>query len=92
MDQSQRNDIPAQAASPEADYRLRIFTPSGELPFAGHPTLGSCHVWLNAGNSARQDHIVQECGVGLVRIKRDGNRLAFAARRCGGRAQSKLTC
>lgn len=68
-----------KSASPEADYRLRIFTPSGELPFAGHPTLGSCHVWLNAGNSARQDHVVQECGVGLVRIKRDGNRLAFAA-------------
>jgi len=65
--------------SRDADYRLRIFTPSGELPFAGHPTLGSCHVWLNAGNSAKRDHVVQECGVGLVRIKRDGNRLAFAA-------------
>lgn len=65
--------------SPDADYRLRIFTPSGELPFAGHPTLGSCHVWLNAGNSAKQTHVVQECGVGLVRIRRDGNRLAFAA-------------
>jgi len=64
---------------PEADYRLRIFTPSGELPFAGHPTLGSCHIWLNTGNSAKRDHVVQECGVGLVRIKRDGNRLAFAA-------------
>ena len=65
--------------SPEADYRLRIFTPSGELPFAGHPTLGSCHVWLSTGNKAKQAHIVQECAVGLVRIKRDGNRLAFAA-------------
>jgi NOL1/NOP2/fmu family ribosome biogenesis protein len=47
---------------------------------------------LSTGNSARQDHIVQECGVGLVRIKRDGNRLAFAARLCAGPAQSKLTC
>ncbi len=64
---------------PEADYRLRIFTPSGELPFAGHPTLGSCHVWLSLGNTARQAHVVQECGAGLVKIRRDGNRLAFAA-------------
>ncbi|CAN5183067.1 PhzF family phenazine biosynthesis protein [soil metagenome] len=64
---------------PEADYCLRIFTPSGELPFAGHPTLGSCHVWLNAGHRAKQAYVVQECGVGLVKIKRDGARLAFAA-------------
>jgi PhzF family phenazine biosynthesis protein len=64
---------------PEADYRLRIFTPSGELPFAGHPTLGSCHVWLNAGHRPKQAYVVQECGAGLVRIKRDGSRLAFAA-------------
>ena len=63
----------------DADYRLRIFTPSGELPFAGHPTLGSCHVWLSLGNTARQTHVVQECGAGLVKIRRDGNRLAFAA-------------
>jgi PhzF family phenazine biosynthesis protein len=62
-----------------ADYRLRIFTPSGELPFAGHPTLGSCHVWLSLGHTPRQSHIVQECGAGLIRIKRDTNRLAFAA-------------
>jgi PhzF family phenazine biosynthesis protein len=66
-------------ASPEADYRVRIFTPGGELPFAGHPTLGSCHVWLKAGGVSRvPDTVVQECAVGLVRIRR-GDRLAFAA-------------
>jgi PhzF family phenazine biosynthesis protein len=64
---------------PAADYRLRIFTPNGELPFAGHPTLGSCHAWLEAGGRPRAGEIVQECGVGLVRIRRDGSRLAFAA-------------
>jgi PhzF family phenazine biosynthesis protein len=63
-----------------ADYRVRIFTPSGELPFAGHPTLGTCHAWLSAGgNPRRADEIVQECAVGLVRVRRDGERLAFAA-------------
>jgi len=55
-----------------ADYRVRIFTPGGELPFAGHPTLGSCHAWLQAGGVPRGEHVVQECGVGLVKIKRDG--------------------
>jgi PhzF family phenazine biosynthesis protein len=66
--------------SPEADYRVRIFTPGGELPFAGHPTLGSCHAWLEAGGRSRERNVVvQECGVGLVRIRRDGQRLAFAA-------------
>ena len=64
---------------PHADYRVRIFTPERELPFAGHPTLGSCHAWLATGGAPKQDHIVQECGVGLVRIRRDGKRLAFAA-------------
>jgi PhzF family phenazine biosynthesis protein len=65
---------------PAADYRVRIFTPGGELPFAGHPTLGSAHAWLAAGGDARQPGVVvQECGVGLVRVKRDGVRLAFAA-------------
>jgi len=65
---------------PEADYRVRIFTPGGELPFAGHPTLGSCHAWLMADGIAKaRDYIVQECGIGLVRIRRDGSRLAFAA-------------
>jgi PhzF family phenazine biosynthesis protein len=70
--------LPPQA--PEADYRVRIFTPAGELPFAGHPTLGSCHAWLAAGGKSRNDGVVvQECGVGLVRIRRDGPRLEFAA-------------
>ncbi|MCK9688808.1 PhzF family phenazine biosynthesis protein [Scleromatobacter humisilvae] len=65
--------------NPEADYRVRIFTPGGELPFAGHPTLGSCHVWLAAGGTPRHaDTIVQECEIGLVPLRR-GARLAFAA-------------
>ena len=63
----------------QADYRVRIFTPGGELPFAGHPTLGSCHAWLAAGGTPRGAQIVQACGVGPVRIRRDGERLAFAA-------------
>jgi len=63
-----------------ADYRVRIFTPGGELPFAGHPTLGSCHAWLAAGGRPRQDgRVLQQCGVGLVTVRRDGARLAFAA-------------
>ncbi|PRZ41226.1 PhzF family phenazine biosynthesis protein [Antricoccus suffuscus] len=61
-----------------ADYRLRIFTPTGELPFAGHPTLGSAHAWLRNGGE-HSDYIVQECGAGLVRIKQYADRLAFAA-------------
>lgn len=66
--------------SRDADYRLRIFTPGGELPFAGHPTVGSCHAWLEAGGQPRGgEFIVQECGVGLVRLQRAGTRLAFAA-------------
>ncbi len=63
-----------------ADYRLRIFTPGGELPFAGHPTLGSCHAWLSAGGRpARDGAIVQECGVGPVVLRRGGHVLQFAA-------------
>jgi PhzF family phenazine biosynthesis protein len=63
-----------------ADYRVRIFTPGGELPFAGHPTLGSCHSWLQAGGKPRRsDLIVQECKQGLVSLRRQGERLAFAA-------------
>jgi PhzF family phenazine biosynthesis protein len=69
----------SKPAAPDADYRVRIFTPQQELPFAGHPTLGSCHVWLGAGNAPKRERIVQECGAGLVQIKRDGERLAFAA-------------
>jgi PhzF family phenazine biosynthesis protein len=66
--------------SPEADYRVRIFTPSLELPFAGHPTLGTCHAWLETGGSPRADGvIVQECGAGLVPIRRADAGLAFAA-------------
>jgi len=65
---------------PQADYRLRIFTPGGELPFAGHPTLGSCHAWLEAGGQPHATpYVVQQCGVGLVRLRREPDRLAFAA-------------
>src|SRR5688572_15742084 len=80
--------------NPQADYRVRIFTPERELPFAGHPTLGSCHAWLATGAVPKRDHVVQECGVGLVRIRRDGERLAFAApplRRSGDVAPDMLT-
>ncbi|WP_219461906.1 PhzF family phenazine biosynthesis protein [Nonomuraea rhizosphaerae] len=65
---------------PGADYRVRIFTPSTELPFAGHPTIGSCHAWLEAGNVPKeQDTIVQECAAGLVTLRRIEAGLAFAA-------------
>jgi PhzF family phenazine biosynthesis protein len=80
---------------PGADYRVRIFTPGGELPFAGHPTLGSCAAWLAAGGQPRATgEVVQECGVGLVRIRRDGARLAFAApplRRTGPLEEALVT-
>lgn len=62
-----------------ADYRVRIFCPGRELPFAGHPTLGTCHAWLEAGGRPRGDHVVQQCGIGLVQLRRDGTRLTFAA-------------
>jgi PhzF family phenazine biosynthesis protein len=65
---------------PDADYRVRIFTASYEMPFAGHPTLGSCHAWLRSGALPKNaQEVVQECGVGLVRIRRTGQQLAFAA-------------
>jgi len=65
---------------PDADYRVRIFYPAGELPFAGHPTLGSCRAWLAAGGMAkRAGTVVQECGVGLVEVRVEGDRLAFKA-------------
>jgi PhzF family phenazine biosynthesis protein len=65
---------------PGADYCVRIWTPGGELPFAGHPTLGSCWCWLAAGGQPRDDGVVvQQCEVGQVRIRRSGQRLAFAA-------------
>jgi PhzF family phenazine biosynthesis protein len=66
--------------SEQADYRVRIFTPALELPFAGHPTLGSCHAWLEAGGKPRNgEFVVQQCKTGLVRIRREGGQLAFAA-------------
>jgi PhzF family phenazine biosynthesis protein len=65
---------------PNADYRVRIFTPSRELSFAGHPTLGSCHAWLSVGGrSTNAGVVVQQCGVGLVRIRQQDSRLEFAA-------------
>jgi PhzF family phenazine biosynthesis protein len=83
-----------QPADPRADYYVRIFTPFGELPFAGHPTLGSCHVWLAAGGKPRRTGtVVQECGVGLVEVRCDGPRLEFAApplRRTGALAPDLL--
>ena len=70
--------LPPSAA--EADYRVRIFTPSVELPFAGHPTLGTCHAWLEMGGAPKDaTAVVQECAAGLVRIRRGESRLAFAA-------------
>lgn len=68
-----------EPSTPEADYRVRIFTPKAELPFAGHPTLGTCHAWLAAGSQPRSDLIVQECGLGLIPVRRHAGRLAFAA-------------
>ncbi|CRZ16796.1 PhzF family phenazine biosynthesis protein [Mycolicibacterium neworleansense] len=66
--------------NPEADYRLRIFTPGSELPFAGHPTLGSAHAWLGQGNQPRREgHVVQECGAGLVEIRQRDAELYFQA-------------
>jgi PhzF family phenazine biosynthesis protein len=65
---------------PAADYRVRIFTPTQELPFAGHPTLGTCHAWLESGGTPRDaDVVVQECGAGLVNVRRTDEGLAFAA-------------
>ncbi|MCF5724153.1 PhzF family phenazine biosynthesis protein [Pseudomonas syringae] len=64
---------------PKADYRVRIFTTLKELPFAGHPTLGSCHAWLQAGGVPKGEEIIQECEIGLVRIRRQGAELAFIA-------------
>ncbi len=64
---------------PAADYRVRILTPTAELPFAGHPTLGSAHAWLAAGGVPQGEQVVQECAVGLVALRRVGDRLSFAA-------------
>jgi PhzF family phenazine biosynthesis protein len=69
------------ARHPDADYRVRIFTLDREMPFAGHPTLGTCHTWLESGEVPRHNtEVVQECGAGLVRVRRDHDGLlAFAA-------------
>ncbi len=79
---------------PGADYRLRIWTPGGELPFAGHPTLGSAHAWLEAGHApADPAGVVQQCGAGLVVVRR-GERLSFAGPpllRSGPLAPAELT-
>ncbi|MEV0145935.1 MULTISPECIES: PhzF family phenazine biosynthesis protein [unclassified Nonomuraea] len=65
---------------PAADYQVRIFTTTSELPFAGHPTLGTCHAWLAAGGTPKAaGEIVQECGAGLVRVRRTEDGLAFSA-------------
>jgi len=68
-----------EPTDPAADYRVRIFTPQRELPFAGHPTLGSCHVWLREGGLPKGGEVIQECGAGLVAIRAAGEELAFAA-------------
>jgi PhzF family phenazine biosynthesis protein len=66
--------------TPDADYRVRIFHPEAELPFAGHPTLGTCHAWLEAGGAPHDaSFVVQECAVGLVRVRREADVLSFAA-------------
>lgn len=83
------------APTDKADYRVRIFTPVTELPFAGHPTLGTCHAWLQSGGAPRSGEvIVQQCGVGLVSVRPDGDRLAFAApplRRSGAVEESLMS-
>ena len=79
---------------PAADYRVRIFTAAGELPFAGHPTLGSCHAWLRAGGQPRRRQLImQECEAGLIPVRRDDDQLAFRApplRRSGPVAPAHL--
>ena len=79
--------------APGADYHVRIFCPGRELPFAGHPTLGTCHAWLEAGGEPRSGTIVQQCGAGLVRIRRSGSVLSFAApplRRTGPLSETEV--
>lgn len=79
--------LPPTAEAAGADYQVRIFAPGYEMPFAGHPTLGSCHAWLQAGGVPRDpQQVVQQCKAGLVAIRRTphasapgGERLAFAA-------------
>jgi len=68
-----------QPDDPAADYRVRIFTPAEELPFAGHPTLGACHAWLRAGGQPKGPEIIQQCAAGLIGIRHGDGPLAFAA-------------
>jgi PhzF family phenazine biosynthesis protein len=82
-------------ANPAADYRVRFFTPTEELPFAGHPTLGSAYAWLIHGGTPRSEStIVQECEVGLIHVKRDAKLLSFAAPSLlrGGSVEESLVC
>ncbi len=80
LDQPLGNHVHAAAATQAADYLVRIFTPAEELPFAGYPTLGTCHAWLAGGGTpARDGVVVQECGAGLITIRNDKERLAFSA-------------
>jgi len=81
--------------NPAADYRVRFFTPTEELPFAGHPTLGTAYAWLIHGGIPRIEYsIVQECEVGLVNVNRHGNSLSFAAPSLlrGGPVEESLVC
>jgi PhzF family phenazine biosynthesis protein len=78
-----------------ADYRVRFFTPAEELPFAGHPTLGSAYAWLiHGGNPRSIGTIIQECKVGLINVHRDGNSLSFAAPSLlrGGSVEESMVC
>lgn len=75
-----------EVAAAGADYRVRIFCPGRELPFAGHPTLGTCHAWLSTGAKPKGEYVIQECGVGLIRIRRD----AVTSGKSGGSADARL--
>lgn len=69
-----------EPTDPSADYRVRIFTPGAELPFAGHPTIGTCHAWLEAGGTPKSEGtIIQECALGLIELRRTNGRISFAA-------------
>lgn len=72
-----------------ADYQVRIFTPALELPFAGHPTLGTCHAWLAAAGRQEQEEIVQQCAAGLVRLRRTPQGLPSPRRRSCARGRSR---
>ena len=95
LDEPVRDDLRAAADAPEADYRVRIFTPVAELPFAGHPTLGTCHAWLTRGGGppSSSETIVQECAAGLVAVRRrDRTAWRSPPRRCCGPGRSRRRC